>query len=453
MQLYIEVSNVQHIAKLHVNLDLNRNGLTCIVGKNGIGKTTLIKSIRNLKNSDTFSKMAQAGTIKPGSKITYTCDGAIYNFEYDSDLEDLNSKDVFPLELKKQIEVELPIPWGQRFNAFQSISSADNDIRTAVMLSEYHIPEELIQLLADVYGNDKFSELKEVRVGRTPFYIMPLKDDRYVREDHLSSGEFFLISLYRKIKGSSKLIVIDEIDISLDAAAQSRLIEWLRRFCRTENVSIVFTTHSMAIMRTMDDGELHYMSCEDGTITTQPVSYNYVKSILFGFDGWDRYILTEDPALENFFKFLIITHKIPSFYTYQIIPVGGGDNVAQLLQKNIREGFFGPQENVLAILDGDYAGTRNGRKNNTYCIPFLSIEKKIYEDYQNGDFILPEPLIEPLRGDKPEKKFIKAIKRQFRISYEDLYSYLNEKYPEMTKEVCRVLEDFLNMPASQPDGG
>lgn len=257
MQLYIEVRNVQHINDLRIDLGLNRDGLTCIVGKNGVGKTTLIKSIRNLKIADTFSKMAQPGAIKPDSEIKYICNGADYHFTYDHELEDLNSKNIFPQDLKKQIEVELPMPWGQRFNAFQSISSADGDIRTAVMLGDYSAPEELILLLADVYGSNKFSDLKEIRVGKNNYYIMPLRDDRYVREDHLSSGEFFLISLYRKIKGESKLIVIDEIDISLDAAAQSRLIGWLRRFCVAESISIVFTTHSMAIMRTMNDGELY----------------------------------------------------------------------------------------------------------------------------------------------------------------------------------------------------
>ena len=155
MQLCIEVRNVQHIKNLRIDLDLNRNGLTCIVGKNGVGKTTLIKSIRNLKVADTFSKMAQPGAIKLGSKISYTYDGKAYDFEYDPKLEDLNSKDVFPQDLKKQIEVELPMPWGQRFNTFQSISSADNEIRTAVMLGDYYVPDELILLLADVYGDDK----------------------------------------------------------------------------------------------------------------------------------------------------------------------------------------------------------------------------------------------------------------------------------------------------------
>jgi recombinational DNA repair ATPase RecF len=143
MQLFVEVRNVQHINDLRIDLGLNRNGLTCIVGKNGVGKTTLIKSIRNLKIADTFSKMAQPGAIKPGSKISYICDGAAYHFEYDHNIEDLNSKDVFPQGLKKQIEVELPIPWGQRFNGYQSISSADSDIRTAVMIGDYSVPEEV----------------------------------------------------------------------------------------------------------------------------------------------------------------------------------------------------------------------------------------------------------------------------------------------------------------------
>lgn len=440
MRIHIELNNVQHINNFCIELNLNNNGLTCIVGKNGIGKTTLIKSIRNLKIADTFSKMAQPGAIKPGSKITYTCDGKAYDFEYDQNLEDLNSKSVFPADFKKQIEVELPMPWGQRFNTFQSISSADNDIRTAVMLEEYYSPNELISLLADIYGDDKFSNLKEVRIGRNSYYIIPLENDRYVREDHLSSGEFFLISLYRKIKGTARLIVIDEIDISLDAAAQSRLIGWLRKFCKTEQVNVVFTTHSMAIMRTMEDEELHYMYNEDGFTKTRLASYNYIKSVLFGFSGWDRYILTEDPMLEGFFKFLINIHNIPTFYSFQIIPIGGGDNVVQLLRKNMTERFFGPGEHVIAILDGDYAGTRNERQENTYCIPFRSVEKKVFEDYQNGKYSLSPPLDKEPQNNK---QFLKAIKLVHGVSDQDLYIYLNENYPDETKAICEMLENFL----------
>lgn len=438
--LSIEIRNVQHVGALDFSLDLSRNGLTCIVGKNGIGKTTLIKAIRNLKSADTFSKMAQSGTIKVDSRINYNYGGDAYEFEYDSEVEDLNSKSIIPASLKKSIEVELPMPWGQRFNNFQKISSADSDIRTAVMLQDYSSPDELIALLGDVYCDDKFAGIKEIRLGKERFYVVPLADDRYVREDHLSSGEFFLISLYRKIQNASKLIVIDEIDISQDAAAQSRLIGWLREFCEKGGVNIVFTTHSMAIMRTMREDELHYMYKDGEGVLTRSASYNYIKSVLFGFSGWDRYILTEDPMLEGFFKFLIVTHNISSFYTFQIIPVGGGDNVIQLLRKNSVESFFAAEANVIAILDGDYAGTRNERQTNVYCIPFLSIEKKIFEDYVSGKFKFEREFeVAP----KDDKQFKKAIRKLKNITSQDFYVYLNENYAEQISEICGLLAGFL----------
>jgi ABC-type cobalamin/Fe3+-siderophores transport system ATPase subunit len=37
------LSNIQHIEELKFNIDLSENKLMCIVGKNGVGKTTLIK--------------------------------------------------------------------------------------------------------------------------------------------------------------------------------------------------------------------------------------------------------------------------------------------------------------------------------------------------------------------------------------------------------------------------
>lgn len=445
MQLTIELENIQHIKSLRVDIDLNRNGLTCVVGKNGIGKTTLIKSIRNLKVADTFSKMAQPGALRQGSKIRYSCDGVVFDFEYDRDIQDLNGKAVFPASLKAQIDVELPMPWGQRFSTFQSVSSADLDIRTAVMLQDYIVPDELILLLSNVYGDDKFSSLKEIKIGKNSFYVIPLENDRYVREDHLSSGEFFLISLYRKLKSATRLIVIDEIDISLDAAAQSRLIGWLRGFCEREGVNVFFTTHSMAIMRTMNDGELHFLHHEDGLIKATAVSYNYIKSVLFGFAGWDRYILTEDLMLEGFFHYLISVHRIPAYYSYQIIPVGGGDNVVQLLRKNSVERFLGDEHSVTAILDGDYVGTRNARQKGVFCIPFPSVEKQIFEDYKAGKFRLDKDLeSEP----SDNKAFKKAVKKVCGLCPQDFYNYLNDSYPEEVGLVCDFLKEFLAQPAS-----
>ncbi|KAB0562913.1 AAA family ATPase, partial [Helicobacter pullorum NCTC 12824] len=40
MKLRIQISNIQHIRNMLVDLDLSSCKLTCIVGRNGAGKTT-----------------------------------------------------------------------------------------------------------------------------------------------------------------------------------------------------------------------------------------------------------------------------------------------------------------------------------------------------------------------------------------------------------------------------
>lgn len=54
------------------------------------------------------------------------------------------------------------MPFGQRFNNYQNIMSADMDIRTALILGEYEVPVELISFLSDIYKTNKFNGLVEV---------------------------------------------------------------------------------------------------------------------------------------------------------------------------------------------------------------------------------------------------------------------------------------------------
>ena len=161
----------------------------------------------------------------------------------------------------------------------------------------------------------------------------------YIREDYLSSGEYFLINLYRYIHEKRKCIVIDEIDIALDSSAQVKLIEELRRLCELYEVNVIFTTHSLALMETLNEGELHYMENSEGKVSIREISHNYAKSILFGFHkNWDRYILAEDELSANFIKYLIHKTGEQIFSKYIVIHFGGAQNTVDLakdrLQKN-----------------------------------------------------------------------------------------------------------------------
>lgn len=92
MQLSVELKNIQHVKSLTFGVDLSENKLTCIVGKNGIGKTTLIKAILNFRSADTFSKTTSSGIFKADSEVTYRFGTNEFQFTFDTSINSLNCK-------------------------------------------------------------------------------------------------------------------------------------------------------------------------------------------------------------------------------------------------------------------------------------------------------------------------------------------------------------------------
>jgi ABC-type lipoprotein export system ATPase subunit len=418
MRIHITLKNIQHIREMQFEVDSDRHALICITGKNGAGKTTLVKAIRNLTNADTFASTTSGSiAVGPLSSITYQFDGSTIFFGFDPTLGALDSSDDIPESLRTSIATELSIPFGDRFTWYPRVSDADEDIRRARVLGRHSAPVELRSFLRDIYQTPKFDELAEVSVRKKQFYFLPLTDDKYLREDYLSTGEYFLISLYRQITRGRRLIVVDEIDISLDAAAQVRLVRNLRQFSKAYGTCFVFTTHSLAMMRTLDPQELYYMGepSEAGPTPITNVPYNYINTLLFGFRGWDKYILTEDEVLGEFLEFVVRRYCGNLFYSYKIIFVGGSSNTTDLMHRNATENFLAESNDVITVLDGDQRIRKHSHRGNTYCIPMESIEKALLADCLTGTYadrfklsdVLPEvdSLVRYLRQAVKEKKY------------------------------------------------
>lgn len=237
MRFQVELSDVRPIKALTFSLDLDRNAPLCIVGRNGAGKTTLAKVIMNFTLADTFRRTTSDGALRDSSFVRYTIDGASFEFTYDAAVGTLSTRQPVPESLRSLIAVELPIPHGQRFSYFHALSEANDDIRRAIILESDTRPEALIGFLTRIYSEARFEDLREVKFTRGTCCFYRIEDNRYVREDSFSSGEFFLVNLYRRLQSGQRLIFIDEIDISLDAAAQSRLVEELRMLCTEFSVN------------------------------------------------------------------------------------------------------------------------------------------------------------------------------------------------------------------------
>ncbi|WP_144156759.1 AAA family ATPase [Paraburkholderia sp. BCC1885] len=445
MEIFVQIENIQHITSACIAIPFDGNQLFCIVGRNGVGKTSIVKALRNLRVADTYNLTSDRSIFSPQSRIVYRYGGTDYLFEYDENIGTLNSKTPVPRALKDEIDVELPMPHGERFNYFQTISNNDAEIRQNVVLENYSVPQELIDFLSDIYGERRFDDLREIRIKNKSYFCLIRPDSRYIREDYFSSGEFFVISLYRKIRNRKKLIVIDEIDISLDAAAQVHLIKNLRRFCADYSVNIVFTTHSLAMLRSLDrDGEILYLTNENGQVEHNEVTYNYVRSILFGFTGWDRYILTEDKILNEFIEHIIRKYIKRIFSSYTIVHIAGGSNTVDLMTRNRSEKFFTDEATVICVLDGDQTGERYAHaRSDILFVPFLSVEKDIYIEYQNGKL---KKLPHDWKGDvskKDGKGLYIALKRSGLYSQIELFEHLCEKYAKEIRSFVAQIEEFL----------
>ncbi|MBC8737572.1 ATP-binding protein [Paraburkholderia sp. UCT31] len=445
MEIFLQIENVQHIVSACVAVPFDGNQLFCIVGRNGVGKTSIVKALRNLHVSDTYKITSDEAIFSEKSRIVYRYNQQDFEFTYDSKIRGLNSKSVIPSAIREEIEVELPMPYGERFNYFQTISNHDAEIRQNVVLENYARPDELIEFLSDIYGSRRFENLREIDVNGRTYYCLVKDDSRYIREDYFSSGEYFVISLYRKIRNKRKLIIIDEIDISLDAAAQVHLVRNLRSFCQKYKVNIVFTTHSLAMMRMLEPEELLYVENNDGNVEHRNASYNYVRGRLFGFSGWDRYILTEDLMLKKFLEHIIAKRLSDTFFTFKIIHVGAAANTVDLMKRNAHEHYFSETDKVLSILDGDQVNEKYVKNvKEVLFLPFASVEKEVFIEYAAGN-LKPLPTNWKSNVSKADGKgLFLALHKAKLYSTVQLFEHLCLKYTVEIEKLINDIDRFLN---------
>jgi hypothetical protein len=211
----------------------------------------------------------------------------------------------------------------------------------------------------------------------------------------------------------------------------------MRLLANRYHSKVVFTTHSLALMQTLEAGELAFLErTAEGTALT-PMSFNSVKSILFGFRGSDRYILTEDQVLKKFLEYVISRYCPPTFFAYQIIYIGGADQVTDLMRRNRRSQFFGPEPHVMSVLDGDQS--RPDLPPGTICIPLYNVEQALWDAYRlpdfqhtfdDGELLKPKPLYE-------------RIQRRGILSTEEINSLLCNLHDAEIRAFAVRLSQFL----------
>jgi len=199
---------VDHIKAVDsIDLEVRRGQTIGIVGESGSGKTTLGMALLRLQDS----------------KGSIHFDGR--------DLQALRRKHLRPL--RREIQIVFQDPYGSlspRMSVSQIIGEG---------LSVHGIcpdPREREQLIIDTL----------VEVGLDP-------DSRHRYPHEFSGGQRQRISIARAMILKPKLVVLDEPTSALDRTVQSQIIELLRDMQRKHDLTYLFISHDLAVVRAMSD--------------------------------------------------------------------------------------------------------------------------------------------------------------------------------------------------------
>lgn len=445
---HVEIKNIKGLKELKVTFDFSERNTIVITGKNGAGKTTLVKAFKLISDPQVFEKTSSLSSIRADSSVEFSLDGhSSFSFSYNEKLRVLDTKQKLPS--KKAVTSELPIPYGDRFQQFSLVARYDSEIRANIASSDYQGASDLRNFLSMVYPeNERLNHLKSTNVKRNQFYFILQHDDYYIREDYFSSGEFFLIQLYRLITSGAKLIVIDELDISLDASAQVHFFSAIQPLLKEYNSNLIFISHSLALMETVHEGDLYYLEMANAETTLEQRSFGYIKSDLYGFKGRDRFILTEDEVLVGFIEYVIKSNNITTFFKYEIIAVGGQPQIDAITRKNDEHEIFGPPSHVIVVVDRDIISQIRYRGDTKiYASPVNDIEVFIWNN--RGRFLTDINIEEftPARRDKDTAKtYWGKIINSRQKTREELYQIVIDNNAALTTELMDALKNHLCLP-------
>ena len=441
----VSIRNIKSFNSLDVTFNFSNSKIIVITGKNGAEKTTIIKAFNLISDPNVFQKSSGDNAINEKSSAHFTLsDFDSFSFHYQQRLNALDTKDKIPPEAA--IISELPIPFGTRFQQFSKIAKYDSELRVNIASNNYENADELKEFLSMVYKTEKFNELKSTRVKKHTFYFLLKKDDYYIREDHFSSGEFFLIQIFRLITSGAKLILIDELDVALDASAQSNLYSSIKPVLKRYNSRLIVISHSLAFMETVDEGALYYLEINAESTSLEQRSFGYIKSDLYGFRGKDRFIITEDDTLACFVEHLIKKHITP-FFEYEVIPVGGQPQIKTIAEKNDSHSIFGDPRHLLIIVDKDIhnkIGYRGPSK--VARSPVDDIEFFIW---LNREELLPNIQLAEFKAAKKQKDTAKTYWRKIisskQVSKHQLFTLIERHNPEETSTLVGIIRDHLSL--------
>jgi len=187
---------IENIVASNINLSLLEGELVSLVGANGIGKSTLLRTLSNVQNPI-------SGTISINNK---------------------NIRIYQPIELAKVMSLVLTEP----------IASKNLTIFELVALGR--------QPYTNWIGNITDSDLLEINKA---LELTNIKDLKHKKCFELSDGQLQKALIARALAQDTNLIILDEPTTHLDIYHKAYILKLLQKLAKETNKTILFSSHEI----------------------------------------------------------------------------------------------------------------------------------------------------------------------------------------------------------------
>lgn len=360
----IEIRNLRNIKALR--FDIPDRGVSLLTAGNGAGKTSLLACLRRIGQPNAFPihfpSSLRSDRLDNHSRgtVTYEINGETVEYAYRGERwtprprRNSNLFDRFGYASVTYVgaTAERITPRPEDFDT--------RHVRAAA--------RGIITVANDVFETDKFERLRSINLTRgvgNDAFVLSLggNPQAYHSEKHFSLGELCVLKLLRLLMDvpNNSMIIVDELEMALHPRAQVKLLGYLEQQARDKSLTIIFSTHSVTLLKAVDRRRIIYLERQDDG-EVKPI-HGCFPTFAIGNIASDEETLPDIMLyVEDLFARDILTTFFEMFAderfddptkrpSVKIVPIGGFKEVIAFLERN---GAVLPNRVVQkAVLDND----------------------------------------------------------------------------------------------------
>lgn len=392
MATILTIKNLKHISVL--TFEIPPPGAYLLTGSNGSGKTSLLTCLSRLRNSGAFqrgfrSSAHQSLDSHRGASVQYQIKGDAVTYTY---VEERWA----PLPRSKSgllascgyPEVTYIAADGERVDP-----KKDEFSPRRVRLTDQSLRDDL----NEIFGTARFDDLCYInlrRGGQSRAYLIrqsfPGKSTLFFSEKNFSLGELCVLRLLLALENIAinSLVLIDELELAVHPRAQVKLFQHLEKLAKLKNLTIIFSTHSVTLIKTTARRQILFLQNNKGDVTCLKGCYPTfaLGQISSGEEvAPDCVIYVEDDSAKKCVEAMYsqFRKKFPNFVvqpTVVTVPIGGFRQILEFMDK--APALLPSTTKIAALLDEDVKSESlvdyNARQDHYMLDIFKRLSKKIY---------------------------------------------------------------------------